>query len=95
MSPAPERDDCLPHKDDGDQSAHPCPSPMIDGGDEDLEDLVALSRQEALEAFACDKLDTTATTSQHVRATFRSDVQNEPPKEVSGDSEFPSSSGGT
>ena len=95
LSAAPERDVCLLHEDDSDQSAHPCPSPMIDGGDDDLEDLVALSRQEALEAFECDKLDTSATTSQHLRATFRSDVQIEPPTEVSGNSEFPSTSGDT
>ena len=93
LSPAPERDVCLLHEDDSDQSAHPYPSSTIVGVDDDLEDLVALSRQvwfdtEALEAFECDNLDITATTPQHLRATFPSDVQIEPPEEVLVNSDF-------
>ena len=100
LSPTPEQDVCLLHEDDSDQSAHPYPSPMIDGGKDDLEDLAALSRQvwfdtEELEAFECDNLFTSATTAQHLRATFRSDVQVEPPEEVSVSSEYHSTSVGT
>ena len=37
-----ERDVCLFHEDDNDQSAYPCPSPLIDRGGDDLEDLMVL-----------------------------------------------------
>ena len=61
---------------------------------------MSLSRQEwfdteALEAFECDNLDTSATTAQHLRATFRSDFQIEPPEEVPVNSKFSSTSVGT
>ena len=66
--------------------------PPIDGGDDDLEDPVALSCQvwfdtEASVAFECDNLDTSATTAQRLRTTFRSDVQIELPEEVPVNSE--------
>ena len=40
-----ERDVCLFHEDDSDQSANPCPSPLIDRGGDDLEDLMVLPCQ--------------------------------------------------
>ena len=56
LSIIPERDVCLFHEDDNDQSAYPCPSPLIDRGSDDLEDLMMLPCQvwfdtEAPEAF--------------------------------------------
>ena len=35
-----ERDFCLFHEDDDDQSSYPCPSALIDRGSDDLEDLM-------------------------------------------------------
>ena len=40
-----ERDVSLFHEDDNDQSAYPCPSPLIDRGGDDLEDLMVLPCQ--------------------------------------------------
>ena len=37
LSIIPERDVCLFHEDDNDQSVYPCPSPLIDRGSDDLE----------------------------------------------------------
>ena len=56
LSIIPERDVCLSHEDDDDQSAYSCPSPLIDRGIDDLEDLMVLPCQvwfdtEAPEAF--------------------------------------------
>ena len=87
-----ERDVCLFHEDDNDQSAYPCPSPLIDRGGDDLEDMMVLPCQvwfdtEAPEAFERDDLDTIATTKQHLRTFTRSDVQVEPPEEVPVNSE--------
>ena len=54
-----ERDVCLFHEDDNDQSACPCPSPLINRSSADLEDLMVLPCQvwydtEAPEAFERD-----------------------------------------
>ena len=70
LSIIPERDVCLFHEDDNDQSALSCPSPLIDRGSDDLEDLMVLPCQawfdaEAPKEFECDGLDTTATAEQH------------------------------
>ena len=67
-----ERDVCLFHEDDNDQSAYPCPSHLIDRGGDELEDLMLLPcwvwfDMEAPEAFERDGLDTIATTEQHLR----------------------------
>ena len=88
LSIIPERHVCLFHEDDNGQSAYPCPSPLIDKGSDDLEDLMVLPCQawfdaEAPEAFECDGLDTTATTEQHLRTLARSEVQVESPRERS------------
>ena len=69
LSIVPERDVCLFHEDDNDQSAYPCPSLLIDTGADDLEDLMVLPCQvwfdaEAPEAFERDGWDTTATTER-------------------------------
>ena len=58
LSIIPERDICLFHEDDNDQSVYPCPSPLIGGGSDDLEDLMVLPCQawfdaEAPKAFEC------------------------------------------
>ena len=45
LSIIPERDVCLFHEDDNDQSAYPCPSHLIDRGSDDLEDLMVLPCQ--------------------------------------------------
>ena len=45
LSPASEQDACLLHEDDSDQSMYSCPSPTIDGGSDDLENLAASSPQ--------------------------------------------------
>ena len=45
LSPALEKDACLLHEDDSDQSKYSCASPTIDRGDDDLEDSVASSPQ--------------------------------------------------
>ena len=89
----PERDVCLFHEDDNDQSAYPCPSPLIDRGGDELEDLMVLPCQawfdaEAPEAFECDGLDTTATTEQLLRTLARSEVQIESPREISVNTKF-------
>ena len=84
-----ERDVCLFHEDDNDQSAYPCPSPLIDRDGDDLEDLmVVLPCQvwfdtEAPEAFERNNLDTIATTVQHLRTLARSEVRIESPREIS------------
>ena len=100
LSIIPERDVCLFHEDDNDQSAYPCPSPLIDRGSDDLEDLMVLPCQvwfdaEAPEAFECDGLDTTATTEQHLRTLARSEVQADSPREISVNSKFLNTSVGT
>ena len=41
---------------------------------------------EVLEALESDNLDVVATTGQHSKTAFRSDVQIEPPEEVPGSS---------
>ena len=43
LSIIPERDVCLLHEDDNDQSAYPCPSHLIDRVSDDLKDLMVLS----------------------------------------------------
>ena len=82
------------------KSAYPCPSPLIDRGSDDLEDLMVLPCQvwfdaEAPEAFECDGLDTTATTEQHLRTLARSEVQIESPREIPVNSKFLNTSVGT
>ena len=73
-------------------SMYSCPSPT-GGGDDDLENLAASSSlqvwfdMEALGTHVCDNLDVIATTVQHSRTAFRSDVQIEPPEEVPDNSE--------
>ena len=92
LSPALEQDACLLHEDDSDESMYSCPSPT-DGGGGGLENLPASSPlqvwfdMEALRANVCDNLDAIATTAQHLRTAFRSDVQIEPPEEVPDNSE--------
>ena len=93
LSIIPERDVCLFHEDDNDQSAYPCPSPLIDSGSDDLEDLMVLPCQvwfdtEAPEAFERDGLDTIATTKQHLRTLVRSEVRIESAREISANSRF-------
>ena len=95
-----ERDVCLFHEDDNDQSAYPCPAPPLDRGSDDLEDLMVLPCQvwfdtEAPKAFECDGLVTTATTEQHLRTLARSEVQIESPREISANSKFLNTSVGT
>ena len=100
LSIIPERDVCLFHEDDNDQSAHPCPSPLIDRGGDDLEDLMVLPCQvwfdlEAPEAFERDDLDTIATTEQHLGTLARLEVRIESPREISANSKFLNTSVGT
>ena len=100
LSIIPERDVCFFHEDDNDQSAYPCPSPLIDRGGDDLEELVLPCQvwfdAEAPEAFECDgSEDTTATTKQHLRTLARSEVQIESPRESSVNSKFLNTSVGT
>ena len=89
---ASEQDACLLHEDDSDQSMSSFSSPT-DGGGDDLENLEASSSlqvwfdMEALGAHVRDNLDAIATTVQHLRTAFRSDVQIEPPEEVPDNSE--------
>ena len=88
-----ERDVCLFHEDNNDQSAYPCPSPLIDRGAHELEDLMVLPcwvwfDMEAPEAFEREGLDTIATTEQHLRTLARSEVRIESPREISANSKF-------
>ena len=93
LSPAAEQDACLLHEDDSDPSMYSCPSPT-DGGGDNLEKLAESSSlqawfdTEALKAHESDNLDVVATTEQHSKTAFRSDVQFEPPEEVPDNSEF-------
>ena len=85
-------------RDDNDQSAYPCPSPLIDRGSDDLEDLMVLPCQvwfdtEAPEAFERD--DLIATTEQHLRTVARSEDRIESPREISANSKFLNTSVGT
>ena len=83
LSPASEQNACLLHEDDSDQSLHSCPSPTDEVGD-DLENMAASSPlqvwfdTEVLEAHESDNLHVVATTEQHSKTVFRSDVQIEP-----------------
>ena len=92
LSPAAQQNACLLREDDSDQSMYSCPSPT-DGGGDDLEILAASSSlqewfdMEALGAHVSDNLDAIATTEQHLRTAFRSDVQIELPEEVPDNSE--------
>ena len=92
LSPAVEQNACLLHDDDSGQSLYSWPSPT-DGGGDGLENLAASSSlqvwfdMEALGAHVCDNLDEIATTVQHLRTAFRSDVQIQPPEEVPDNSE--------
>ena len=100
LSIIPERDVCLFHEDDNDQSVYPCPSPLIDRGSDDLEDLVVLPCQvwfaaEAPESFECDGLDATATTEQHLSTLARLEVRIASPREISANSKFLNTSVGT
>ena len=101
LSIIPERDVCLFHEDDDDQSAYPCPSHPIDGGCDDLEDLMVLLCQvwidtEAPEAFKrWDEMDKNATTEQRLRTLARSEVRVESPGEISANSKFLDTSVGT
>ena len=87
LSHAAEQDVCLLHKNGSDQSMHSCPSPTDEGGD-DLETMAASPPlqvwfdTEVLEAHESDNLDVVATTEQHSKTEFRSDVQIEPSEEV-------------
>ena len=87
LSPAAEQNACLIHEDDSDQSLYSCPSPT-DGGGDDLVNLAASSTlqvwfdMEALGAHVCDNLDAIATTVQHQRTAFRSDVHIEGPRQL-------------
>ena len=93
LSPASEQDACLLHEDDSDQSVYSCPSPANGGGD-DLENMAASPPlqvwfdTEVLEAHESDNSDAVATTEQHSKTAFRSDVKTEPPEEVPNSSEF-------
>ena len=64
-----------------------------DGGGDDMENLAASPPllvwfdMEALGAHESDNLDVVATTEQHSKTAFRSDVQIEPPEEVQDNSE--------
>ena len=87
LSPASEQNACLLHEDDSDQSLHSCPSQTEEGGD-DLENMAASSPlqvwfdTEVLEAHESDNLDVVATTEQHSKTVFRSDIQIEPSEEI-------------
>ena len=91
-APPRSRMSCLLHEDDSEQSLYSCPSPT-DGGGDNLENLAASSSlqawfdMEVLEAHVCDNLDAIATTQQHLRTAFRSDVQIKSPEEVPDNSE--------
>ena len=100
LSIIPERDVRLFHEDDNDQSAYPCPSPLIDRSGDDLEDLMLLPCQvwfdtEAPEAFERGGLDTIATTELHLRTSARSEVRIESPREIPANSKFLNTSVGT
>ena len=97
LSIIPERDVCLFHEDDNDQSAYPCPSPLIDRDSDDLEDLLVLPCQVWFDAEAPESFerDTTATTEQHFRTLARSEVRIESPREISANSKFLNASVGT
>ena len=100
LSIIPERDVCLFYEDDNDQSAYPCPPPLIDRSTDDLEDLMVLPCQawfdtEAPEAFERDDLDTIATTEQHLRTLAHSEVRIESPRKISANSKFLNASVGT
>ena len=100
LSTIPERIVCLFHEDDNDQCVYPCPSPQVDRGSDDLEDLMVLPCQvwfdaEAPEAFERDGLDTTATTEQHLRTLARSEVRIESPREISANSKLLNTSVGS
>ena len=92
LSHAAEQDACLLHENGSDQSMYSCPSPTDEGGD-DWRTWQRRRRsrcgltQKALEALENDNLDVVATTEQHSKTTFRSDVQIEPPEEVGDNSE--------
>ena len=93
LSHAAEQDACLLNENGSDQSMYSCPSPTDEGGD-DLENMAASPLlqvwldTEALEAQESDNLDVVATTEQHSKTAFRSDVQIEPSEEVPDNSEF-------
>ena len=92
LSPAAEQDACLLQENGSDQSMYSCPSPT-DGGGDDLENLAASPSlqvwfgTEVLKAHESDNLDVVATTEQHSKSAFRSDVQVEPSEEVPVNSE--------
>ena len=83
LSHAAEQDACLLHEDGCDQSMYSCPSPTDEGGD-NLENMAASPPlqvwfdTEVLEALESDNLVVVATTGQHSKTAFRSDVQVEP-----------------
>ena len=87
----PERDVCFFHEDDNDQSAYLCPSPLIDRGSDDLEDLLVLPCQVWFDAEAPES----ATTEQHLTTLARSEVQIQSPREISANSTFLNKSVGT
>ena len=91
LSHAAEQDACLLHENGSDQSMYLCPSPTDEGGD-DLENMAASLHiwfdMEVLEAHESDNLDVVATTEQHSKTAFRSDVQIEAAEEVPDNSEF-------
>ena len=92
LSSAAEQNACHLHEDDSDQRQYSCPLPT-EGGVNDLENLAESSSlqvwfgMEALGAHVCDRLDAIATTEQHSKTAFRSDVQVEPSEEVPVNSE--------
>ena len=92
LSHGAEQDACLVHENGSEQSMYSCPSPTDEGGD-DLENMGASPPlqvwfdTEVLEALESDNLDVVATTEQHSKTAFRSDVQVEPPEEVPDNSE--------
>ena len=93
LSHAAVQDACFLHENGSDQSMYSCPSPTDEGGD-DLENMAASPQHqvwfdtEVLEVRENDNSDAIATTEQHSKTAFRSDVQIEPPEEVPDNSEF-------
>ena len=81
LSHAAEQDACLLHENGCDQSMYACPSPTDEGGD-NLENMAASPPlqvwfdTEVLEALESDNLVVVATTGQHSKTAFRSDVSS-------------------
>ena len=71
-----------------DQSMYSCPSPTDEGGD-NLENMAASPPLQVwFETEVLEAHERVATTEQHSKTAFLSDVQIEPPQEVTDNSEF-------